>query len=950
MMEDWFFDNRDKDWYFYRTTMWEATQEIVRANPGLIAAVVPFDTEATLFVGYPDQVYFWRTPTGIEEKIYENYVRPYRIQQTIGGIALLLQKFFNSPYGTNDSLQEDQDVTHAQFWGNRQKGDGFDRGGAGDPIGTNRSDGNGFWIGSRLGKNFKGREDGQLIGSNGIDLGFSFLSRSYTGFMKWAMSQRMYSNDTIDGQKNRGNPFSFIPFVESEQYDLRSAWSTINSYNQTIARFLVAWFFKLKFVEENGWLGSDGKRLPLEGQLMSAIGDGMGRLRDDDNSLSDLGDSFYAQMLGNDLKGEAGTIFSDTLYGTIHSDFWDDPKKFTEQMVKRIKKMMSTNQIPQAHGQELIDSLERLSGRRVVYRESFSRDGELLGRRRESDDIGDPEIAQVLSDSDVFDIWESLRQELRGGFPAELARINALYEQLRIKRGGVLTAEDLIRQRQDIKGAHERQNDSYAFSNKRWEASGGGDFVGNDYSLGHMIWANFRAFRIFVHYFAEFLKDPSESGDILEDLDSKGTLDFLATTNFPPWYKAFREYHIVQSGLDIVDNGIVATESQMANAVLIRGPDGTVDTDEVLKDGTNTRIWTDSQSWESYPKFGAAPFSSDVDQSARRLFVAMEPNANSYRRRAAMLTTNMAAALRPMYRGRLKVTGRILKPHDLVYVNDHINAMYGPIEVDVVVHEFTPQTGWLTTVEPHAFVVAENPWAVWENNFWEDLLGVVEVLDWISWAAFLLAIFTLGGSLIVAGAAQLTKAAIKRIVWAQLKKNVGKKAAQEMKKQVKKDFVDKALRAEMRKALVEAGKKKGSALARRAARPVKVGDTVKDVGSLVIPLSKNRVASGFLGATMTVARKTFAAGVITSAFHSSWNMYQAYNGSGIKWTSDLMPYMPVTLYPLSLRGLPFVAGLELKQEHIMSFGHKAERAFEALMESAVGFIQGTEPGPRTDNG
>ncbi|MTV78339.1 hypothetical protein GM535_14095, partial [Streptococcus pneumoniae] len=50
-----------------------------------------------------------------------------------------------------------------------------------------------------------------------------------------------------------------------------------------------------------------------------------------------------------------------------------------------------------------------------------------------------------------------------------------------------------------------------------------------------------------------------------------------------------------------------------------------------------------------------------------------------------------------MYRGELKIIGRVVMPWDVVGVVDEVEGMMGVIEVDRVTHEFTSETGWITT-------------------------------------------------------------------------------------------------------------------------------------------------------------------------------------------------------------------------------------------------------------
>ena len=66
----------------------------------------------------------------------------------------------------------------------------------------------------------------------------------------------------------------------------------------------------------------------------------------------------------------------------------------------------------------------------------------------------------------------------------------------------------------------------------------------------------------------------------------------------------------------------------------------------------------------------------------------------------------MALAVQPMYRGELILRGNAaIKPYDLVWIDDAYNEIRGPIEVESVVHHFTNQDGFVTSVVPHAVVI-----------------------------------------------------------------------------------------------------------------------------------------------------------------------------------------------------------------------------------------------------
>ena len=74
--------------------------------------------------------------------------------------------------------------------------------------------------------------------------------------------------------------------------------------------------------------------------------------------------------------------------------------------------------------------------------------------------------------------------------------------------------------------------------------------------------------------------------------------------------------------------------------------------------------------------------------------------------------------LKDIYGGEIIVIGNTsIRPHDLVYLADVYSRMYGIFEVEQVVHHFTPETGFVTSITPNAFVTVNDP-ARWFMSSW----------------------------------------------------------------------------------------------------------------------------------------------------------------------------------------------------------------------------------------
>ncbi|MFZ4104974.1 hypothetical protein [Flavobacterium sp.] len=85
-------------------------------------------------------------------------------------------------------------------------------------------------------------------------------------------------------------------------------------------------------------------------------------------------------------------------------------------------------------------------------------------------------------------------------------------------------------------------------------------------------------------------------------------------------------------------------------------------------------------------------------------------------RRVAL--AHLRESLKDIYSGELIVIGSPdIRPHDLVYLADVYERMYGIFEVEQVVHHFTPNMGFITSITPNALVTVNDP-ARWFMSSW----------------------------------------------------------------------------------------------------------------------------------------------------------------------------------------------------------------------------------------
>ncbi len=215
-------------------------------------------------------------------------------------------------------------------------------------------------------------------------------------------------------------------------------------------------------------------------------------------------------------------------------------------------------------------------------------------------------------------------------------------------------------------------------------------YTANDLNgLARWLWLHAASVPVFFKALLAFLRE--------DPLVSFGVKALEETDKYPgnPRMKPFRSYHMVTSTDDIIENQIAATRSAMWNGVGI---------------GSGSRplvVWADDGLFrgDRILRYFNEP---NADRDIRNVTNENNPTGlvdNKYH----VMATRMAQGIRFMYRGQLVCRGRAdIKPWDIVYVYDHYNMITGPIEVERITHHFSAQTGFVSTITPHAVAVPNN--------------------------------------------------------------------------------------------------------------------------------------------------------------------------------------------------------------------------------------------------
>jgi hypothetical protein len=166
--------------------------------------------------------------------------------------------------------------------------------------------------------------------------------------------------------------------------------------------------------------------------------------------------------------------------------------------------------------------------------------------------------------------------------------------------------------------------------------------------------------------------------------------------------KPFRNYHIVTSEHDIISNSIEASSVGVANSVQVYYPD---DNNEQNQDG---RTWLSDYSLTDKMKADDDLLSNFVNNKVFTFHNAHnEDKELELPQRYAKAI--LCKELENIYRGKLTILGREgIKPHDIIILGDNYNRISGPCGVRRVVQTLSPSTGWVTSIYPKFIAIPDS--------------------------------------------------------------------------------------------------------------------------------------------------------------------------------------------------------------------------------------------------
>jgi murein DD-endopeptidase MepM/ murein hydrolase activator NlpD len=155
--------------------------------------------------------------------------------------------------------------------------------------------------------------------------------------------------------------------------------------------------------------------------------------------------------------------------------------------------------------------------------------------------------------------------------------------------------------------------------------------------------------------------------------------------------KPFRNYHVLTSTNHILQNTVTSSVWDTFNVATLQYED---DGSPKVNEATSELEFKDAESF-TMELDAAMP-----DEEKRELF-AQYHNCTSYNMAKCYCIALLAQSLREGYRGSVTVIGNPkIKPYDICYIFDEFTDMFGPMEVEQVVHRFSKRDGFITEITP----------------------------------------------------------------------------------------------------------------------------------------------------------------------------------------------------------------------------------------------------------
>jgi len=360
-------------------------------------------------------------------------------------------------------------------------------------------------------------------------------------------------------------------------------------------------------------------------------------------------------------------------------------------------------------------------------------------------------------------------------------------------------------------------------------------------------------------------------------------------------FKPIVEHHFSSSHSNIISNNIMAASDRMFNAVELLYPD---------KPGEKaTNIYRSFASYELDPNY-LRTYTSVQNNIDQRTYIDFQKadRAIEYENRDALPSfiqigqQILANQMRPMYQGNLTILGNTnIRPYHIIHLYDNVNDMSGPIEVEEVLHSFSPANGLTTTIVPNLVLYSRNMGSYVDQAYIDGLATLrFNRAVWKTSTSIL-------GNVFLGTAVQFGGNKIKS--WTD--KTIG--AAKEAKAE--------AFKAKVMKDVEETAE---DVAKRTKGFGVKTSKQISSIGKFLAKVPLNGL---------------FSAYVIGKAVTTFFNVYMSQT---IGMAGLISGHNPIIFVPLIYNGRPYLAGLE----GVDSFNRSLSSVMLGQIEDANGAPQG----------
>ena len=175
-------------------------------------------------------------------------------------------------------------------------------------------------------------------------------------------------------------------------------------------------------------------------------------------------------------------------------------------------------------------------------------------------------------------------------------------------------------------------------------------------------------------------------------------------------YKPFRNYFFLSSNHNIIANNMSISSHGTFNAINLTYMNNAINLNKQKTDREG-RAPTFAQVMQQEGKNLEMKADDNIEDRYTRVMTAQYATCfgEFFARRYAI--SLLMKSLRDVYKGEVTVMGiPKIKPYDVCMIYDTYRDIYGPVEVKQITHIFSPETGFITQIQPD-MVISHNAWS-----------------------------------------------------------------------------------------------------------------------------------------------------------------------------------------------------------------------------------------------